>query len=289
MLSAIAVPIFAKLGDMFGYKRMLLISTAITAAASWWLAMSGDFTIVPDRVGAAGRLQRLAAARGRADLRPRPPLGDRRIADPARGRIPRRRPRGRRDHRRPLRQPGLRGDRRQRHAHPVRPGDRRDAGVLRGALRRSGVGALPRPQARPRRASCCSRSGCCSSHPGSRTCDSRARCPIVVAALILRRRARLHPVRAAGAAASGSVHRPAGAASTDDVAGHRHGRALRHQRARCADPALDLREHPARTRLRTRARVRRDLVPHRRVPGVDDHRRRCCSRSCRGARRRGSP
>ncbi len=44
MLSAIAVPIFAKLGDMFGYKRMLLISTAITAAASWWLAMSGDFT-----------------------------------------------------------------------------------------------------------------------------------------------------------------------------------------------------------------------------------------------------
>jgi MFS family permease len=44
MLSAIAVPIFAKLGDMFGYKRMLLISTAITAAASWWLAISGDFT-----------------------------------------------------------------------------------------------------------------------------------------------------------------------------------------------------------------------------------------------------
>jgi MFS family permease len=44
MLSAIAVPIFAKLGDMFGYKRMLLISTAITAAASWWVAISGDFT-----------------------------------------------------------------------------------------------------------------------------------------------------------------------------------------------------------------------------------------------------
>ena len=44
LLSAIAVPIFAKLGDMFGYKRMLLISTAITAAASWWLAVSGDFT-----------------------------------------------------------------------------------------------------------------------------------------------------------------------------------------------------------------------------------------------------
>jgi MFS family permease len=44
MLSALAVPIFAKLGDMFGHKKMLLISTAITAAATWWLAISGDFT-----------------------------------------------------------------------------------------------------------------------------------------------------------------------------------------------------------------------------------------------------
>jgi MFS family permease len=43
LLSAIAVPIFAKLGDMFGHKRMLVISTAITAAASWWLAFAGDF------------------------------------------------------------------------------------------------------------------------------------------------------------------------------------------------------------------------------------------------------
>jgi MFS family permease len=43
LLSAIAVPIFAKLGDMYGHKRMLVISTAITAAASWWLAFTGDF------------------------------------------------------------------------------------------------------------------------------------------------------------------------------------------------------------------------------------------------------
>ncbi|HWM34444.1 MAG TPA: MFS transporter [Pseudolysinimonas sp.] len=43
LLSAIAVPIFAKLGDMYGHKRMLVISTAITAAASWWLALTGDF------------------------------------------------------------------------------------------------------------------------------------------------------------------------------------------------------------------------------------------------------
>ncbi|MBX3194533.1 MAG: MFS transporter [Microbacteriaceae bacterium] len=43
LLSAIAVPIFAKLGDMYGHKRMLVISTAITAAASWWLAFTGEF------------------------------------------------------------------------------------------------------------------------------------------------------------------------------------------------------------------------------------------------------
>jgi MFS family permease len=44
LLSAITVPILAKLGDMFGHKRMLLVSTALTAAASWWLVVSGDFT-----------------------------------------------------------------------------------------------------------------------------------------------------------------------------------------------------------------------------------------------------
>ncbi len=44
LLSAIVVPIFAKLGDMYGHKRMLLITTALTAGASWWLAVAGDFT-----------------------------------------------------------------------------------------------------------------------------------------------------------------------------------------------------------------------------------------------------
>src|SRR5690606_36493460 len=43
LLSAIIVPIFSKLGDMYGHKRMLLISTALTAAATWWLAFTGDF------------------------------------------------------------------------------------------------------------------------------------------------------------------------------------------------------------------------------------------------------
>ncbi|WP_425844850.1 MFS transporter [Agrococcus sp. TSP3-2-1] len=44
LLSALLVPILAKLGDMHGHKRMLLLSTAITAAASWWIAFAGDFT-----------------------------------------------------------------------------------------------------------------------------------------------------------------------------------------------------------------------------------------------------
>ncbi len=43
LLSAIAVPVFAKLGDRFGHKRMLLITTALTAAAAWWLAGTHDF------------------------------------------------------------------------------------------------------------------------------------------------------------------------------------------------------------------------------------------------------
>lgn len=43
LLSALAVPVLAKLGDMFGHKRMLLVSTALTAAASWWLVIAGDF------------------------------------------------------------------------------------------------------------------------------------------------------------------------------------------------------------------------------------------------------
>lgn len=44
LLSALVVPVLAKLGDMYGHKRILLISTALTAGASWWLAFTGDFT-----------------------------------------------------------------------------------------------------------------------------------------------------------------------------------------------------------------------------------------------------
>ena len=43
LLSSLVVPLMAKLGDMYGHKRMLLISTVLTAGATWWLAFAGDF------------------------------------------------------------------------------------------------------------------------------------------------------------------------------------------------------------------------------------------------------
>lgn len=45
MLSALVVPAFAKLGDMFGHKRMLLWSTALTALASLALPFTDNFTV----------------------------------------------------------------------------------------------------------------------------------------------------------------------------------------------------------------------------------------------------
>ncbi|MFC9985406.1 MFS transporter [Microbacterium keratanolyticum] len=45
MLSALVVPAFAKLGDMIGHKRMLLISTALTAAAALVLPFTDSFVV----------------------------------------------------------------------------------------------------------------------------------------------------------------------------------------------------------------------------------------------------
>ncbi|MRG60980.1 MFS transporter [Agromyces sp. CFH 90414] len=44
-LSALVVPAFAKLGDMVGHKRMLLISTAVTAVASTVLPFTDSFAV----------------------------------------------------------------------------------------------------------------------------------------------------------------------------------------------------------------------------------------------------
>jgi MFS family permease len=43
LLSALVVPVLAKLGDMFGHKRILLIATVLTALSTWALAFSGSF------------------------------------------------------------------------------------------------------------------------------------------------------------------------------------------------------------------------------------------------------
>ncbi len=45
MLSALVVPALAKLGDMVGHKRMLLVSTAVTAAASLVLPFTDSFAV----------------------------------------------------------------------------------------------------------------------------------------------------------------------------------------------------------------------------------------------------
>jgi len=44
LVAALCVPVLAKLGDMYGHKRILLVSTVVTAGATWWLAFTGDFT-----------------------------------------------------------------------------------------------------------------------------------------------------------------------------------------------------------------------------------------------------
>ena len=101
MLSALVVPAFAKLGDMVGHKRMLLISTALTAAAALVLPFTDSFTVFLDRVGAHGVLRRVAAARDRTHLvavaAHGGPLGHHRAG---RG-LPRRGARAGRDRRRP--------------------------------------------------------------------------------------------------------------------------------------------------------------------------------------------
>lgn len=44
LVSALVVPVLAKLGDMFGHKRILLIATVLTALSTWALAFAGNFT-----------------------------------------------------------------------------------------------------------------------------------------------------------------------------------------------------------------------------------------------------
>ena len=43
ILSALAVPLLSRLGDIHGHKRILMISTVLTALASWGVAVAPDF------------------------------------------------------------------------------------------------------------------------------------------------------------------------------------------------------------------------------------------------------
>lgn len=44
ILSALAIPLLARLADTWGHRNVLLLSTAVTAAGSWWVAFSPNFT-----------------------------------------------------------------------------------------------------------------------------------------------------------------------------------------------------------------------------------------------------
>ena len=44
IVSALVVPLLARLGDLIGHKQVLLLSTAVTALASWAVAFAPDFT-----------------------------------------------------------------------------------------------------------------------------------------------------------------------------------------------------------------------------------------------------
>ena len=43
MVSALVVPVLAKMGDMIGHRKILLLSTALTAVASWGVAFAPNF------------------------------------------------------------------------------------------------------------------------------------------------------------------------------------------------------------------------------------------------------
>lgn len=43
IVSALCVPPLARLGDLIGHKKVLLLATGITALATWWTVVAPDF------------------------------------------------------------------------------------------------------------------------------------------------------------------------------------------------------------------------------------------------------
>ena len=85
IVSALCIPLLARLGDLIGHKQVLLISTAVTALGSWWLAFSPTFTTFLIGLGTPGCLRRVAAAGDRDHPPPHPPQRAAGAAHPARG------------------------------------------------------------------------------------------------------------------------------------------------------------------------------------------------------------
>ena len=79
LLSSIVVPVLAKLGDMYGHKKVLLIATVLTAGATWWVAFADNFWVFLIAWALQGfyvvwlPLEVAAAARDTASPRPAAP------------------------------------------------------------------------------------------------------------------------------------------------------------------------------------------------------------------------
>ena len=68
IVSALVVPPLARLGDMVGHKKVLLLSTAVTALGIVGAGVRAGLHDVPHRLGGPGRVRRVAAAGGRDHL-----------------------------------------------------------------------------------------------------------------------------------------------------------------------------------------------------------------------------
>ena len=145
IVSALVVPPLARLGDLVGHKKVLLLSTAVTALGSWVMAFAPSFSTF--LVGSALQgayvvwlplevaiIYRRTAGTGRQNLLTRRAAGD-----------PRRRTRAGRDHRRGHQWRAGRG-----HVDdlPARAaGDRRDRRARGHLVRHRGHGGHRRPAA----------------------------------------------------------------------------------------------------------------------------------------------
>ena len=131
VVSALVVPVLARLGDLIGHRQVLLISTAVTALASWALAFAPTFTTFL----VAWAIQGFYVVWLPLEVEHHPPpYGEHRRpgpADPSVRRVPRGRARARRDRRRGHQRRPRRGDLDDVPADAA--GDRGD-GLLRGRL-----------------------------------------------------------------------------------------------------------------------------------------------------------